>query len=77
MYKLVILCLFDRMSGMKNREARGNFEFETREAAELRALLWLNYCPFDIVMIVRTKCHGDGESHCCCDSLEDCVVVAS
>ena len=74
MYKLVILCRFERLSKMPDKEQTLE-EFPTQGHAELRALRWLMYRPYDIVMIMRTKCHADGEAHCCCDQLEDCNLL--
>lgn len=55
MFKLVVLAVHDFKSGMLDKEARGNFDFETSNQAELRALLWLMYCPNDIVMLVEVE----------------------
>lgn len=45
------------------------------EPAERYAQAWARLWPDDIVMVMRTECHGDGEQHCCCDQLEDCEEV--
>lgn len=53
MHKLVIWTKHDPLAGIPDREAAGAFEFEKFEQAELRALLWLLYCPNDIVMYLE------------------------
>lgn len=50
MHKLVIYTVRAEKLGIPDKEVQGEFEFETVEQAELRALLWLLYCPNDIVM---------------------------
>lgn len=50
MHKLVVYAVREPKLGVPNKEIQGNFEFETAAQAELRALLWLMYCPKDIVM---------------------------
>lgn len=53
MHKLAILAVHDAKAGLPDREVQGAFEFDTVEQAELRALLWLLYCPNDIVMLIN------------------------
>jgi hypothetical protein len=55
MHKLVILCVFDPKARMPDREEVLRDEFETSGQAELRALRWLMYRPYDIVMLVEIK----------------------
>ena len=52
MFKLIVLAIHDKKSGMRDKVFELNLEAETQEDAELRALLWLNYCPNDIVMLL-------------------------
>lgn len=42
------------------------------EPAEEYGVSWTKSWKDDVVMLMRTDCHGDGEHHCCCDQLEDC-----
>jgi len=51
MFKLVILCVFDILTRQESEVHTMRQDFETSAQAELRALLWLQYRPNDIVML--------------------------
>jgi hypothetical protein len=55
MYKLVVLCVFDPLSKMRDREEVIRDEFETESQVELRALRWMMYRPHDICMLVGVE----------------------
>lgn len=55
MYELHIYVEFDPLAKIPPREQSLPYEFETSDQAELRALLYLSYCPNDIVMLVEFK----------------------
>lgn len=55
MHKLVIMTVHNPLADLQDREAAGAFEFDTEEQAILRGLLWLNYCPDDVVMILELE----------------------
>lgn len=50
--KLIILCIYDKLTGWSPKEFELPTEFESQSQAELRALLWLSYRPNDLVMLV-------------------------
>lgn len=41
--------------GVPHKKFEKALEFDTSSQAELRALLWLTYCPDDIVMLVEEE----------------------
>lgn len=53
MYELYIYVVPDPLAQLPPFEKKAQYEFETSEQAELRALLYLSYCPNDIVMLVE------------------------
>lgn len=55
MLKLVILCVFDPKAKMADKEYLVPDEYETSSQAELRALRWMMYRPYDIVMLVEIE----------------------
>ena len=55
MFHLFILCIFDRMAQMPDKEFVLPTEYEYANQAELRALRWLLYRPNDIVMLVELE----------------------
>lgn len=52
MYKLTVLCIFDKLTGWTPKEFALPTEFDNSSQAELRAMRWLMYRPNDIVMLV-------------------------
>lgn len=50
MFKLIIFVQYDSKSEMKPSEVELDLEFNESQA-ELRALRWLTYRPYDIVMM--------------------------
>lgn len=55
MHKLVILCVFDPKARMLSKEYVVPEEYDHSGQAELRALRWLMYRPYDLVMLVEVK----------------------
>lgn len=55
MFKLVILCVFDPLTKMPDKEYVVPEEYEHSGHAELRALRWLMYRPKDIVMLLEIE----------------------
>lgn len=55
MHKLVILCVFDPKSKMPDKEYAVPEDYENSGQAELRALRWLMYRPYDIVMLAEIE----------------------
>lgn len=53
MHTLVIYAVRAPEFKVPDKEVDAYFEYETADQAELRALLWLLYCPNDIVMYVE------------------------
>lgn len=53
MFKLVILCVFEPLAKMPDKEFVLPDEYEDSPHAELRAMRWLMNRPNDIVMLVE------------------------
>lgn len=68
MFRLAVLCVFDPMAKMPDREEILSTEFDTEDQACLRALLWLEYRPNDIIMLVEAE---TGECKHCDQPIEE------
>lgn len=55
MYKLTILCRYEKLANMPDKEFEIPTDFDTSSQAELRAMRWLTYRPNDIVMLTEIQ----------------------
>lgn len=53
MLKIIILCIYDKLTGWEPQEFPLHTEFDSEDQAALRAYRWLMYRPNDIIMLVE------------------------